>query len=1146
MKDNQLQFKNLVVRRAPGFSTGMSLLNDLDSDVVVVAGPNGSGKSTIARILREVYHPDRNQSTEFECSFILKGRRWTLFKTTSQIRWTCDGEAVEPDFLPAATLDSRYMLAMHDLLRSEDANLADSLYQASVGGFDIDAATKKLGYATVGKDVQTGDYKLYKERSGDVEKAQSYQAEVKARQAQLGALEDKKKAALKARAELGVYTLLKQRQQSRLEMDEAANRLESFPPQLDSVNSDDAHRYASSTQRLSELQLKLTEADRTLQDLASAIRALKMPEGVNGTEDIPLFKALRAELILKYDEADRVKAQVAELQSSVDKMHIYLGTNTISINRISSFIEEKLEVRYRKLLSIQEQLTIRKDVADTLRANYIEPVPQDAIQRGIIALSSWLQTSSSDGRSIAPRWIFALAASTVIAAVAGWFLGAVGISFALLIAVLSWFAVRNGWLSNEHSDVAGLRQQDFRQTGLAEPEEWTKSAVTSRLNNLMESLQQSIQASLHAERLRAAESAYESLKKEASAAEKAFQELADDAGIDASKLSGSGSLYEFLRNYVDLQQTSVQIAGKEGQLKSLHIAIDELIARVTALAAKYNKIPGSNSRSDLLAIIDSISETIAESRNLSEKHRIQADTVQFLRDELRSEEQQLHALLEKLSLSPDEGHRISDLTALKPSYLQVVQARDSAKIQCHRTEQQIREHPYFESLTDACFSLTLGDIDATIASLEATAGELEEISRKTGAIEQEVSNLISGHGLEEALTHLDNAKSKLQLAYNAKVKSVIGDVIARELKQEAGNTSVPEVMRTAQQYFARITAGRYELHLKSGQFAGFKALDTLTGTTHTLDELSSGTRIQLLLSVRLAFVEVQEQGVRLPIFADELLANSDDVRAEAVIDTLLEIARTGRQVFYFTAQSDEIDKWMHKFGEGVSSVQISLGANQREPVLPAEKRIIPTLSRSLPNKSLPLNEYIMQLDVPKFDLAFSDPANLHVSYLTDDVELLNSLLENHIDFWSQVENLYLNRSLSGLLDEDDVLIMQRKVSMLQEAGRLLQTGRNKPVGIQELEQSNAISPTFMDTVIEVLEKSCNNDPGRLIESIDNKAVKRFPSASLDKLKEFFESEGYIAEGQPLSENDFRLEMSTWLKQQGLSQSEFDTLIKRFL
>ena len=49
--------------------------------------------------------------------------------------------------------------------------------------------------------------------------------------------------------------------------------------------------------------------------------------------------------------------------------------------------------------------------------------------------------------------------------------------------------------------------------------------------------------------------------------------------------------------------------------------------------------------------------------------------------------------------------------------------------------------------------------------------------------------------------------------------------------------------------------------------------------------------------------------MKVPLILDETLGNSDERRAQEIIDAAMEICRDGRQVFYFTAQQDEVSKW---------------------------------------------------------------------------------------------------------------------------------------------------------------------------------------------------------------------------------------------
>jgi hypothetical protein len=125
---------------------------------------------------------------------------------------------------------------------------------------------------------------------------------------------------------------------------------------------------------------------------------------------------------------------------------------------------------------------------------------------------------------------------------------------------------------------------------------------------------------------------------------------------------------------------------------------------------------------------------------------------------------------------------------------------------------------------------------------------------------------------------------------------MVGDVLVEHVQDETIEASRPAVFQRANELLATITHGRYELVLAEGKQT-FRAYNTAKQKGFALDELSSGTRVQVLLAVRLAFVEQQEQGARLPIVLDETLANTDDLRAEVIIRSLIELAKEGRQIF---------------------------------------------------------------------------------------------------------------------------------------------------------------------------------------------------------------------------------------------------------
>ena len=72
------------------------------------------------------------------------------------------------------------------------------------------------------------------------------------------------------------------------------------------------------------------------------------------------------------------------------------------------------------------------------------------------------------------------------------------------------------------------------------------------------------------------------------------------------------------------------------------------------------------------------------------------------------------------------------------------------------------------------------------------------------------------------------------------------------------------------------------------------------GVERTSDQLSTGTREQLYLAIRLAYVlHYCKQNQPLPIVIDDVLANFDDVRTRQTLTALADISQS-TQVLFFT------------------------------------------------------------------------------------------------------------------------------------------------------------------------------------------------------------------------------------------------------
>jgi energy-coupling factor transporter ATP-binding protein EcfA2 len=308
-----------------------------------------------------------------------------------------------------------------------------------------------------------------------------------------------------------------------------------------------------------------------------------------------------------------------------------------------------------------------------------------------------------------------------------------------------------------------------------------------------------------------------------------------------------------------------------------------------------------------------------------------------------------------------------------------------------------------------------------------------------------------------------------------------------------------------------------------------------------LDELSSGTRLQVLLAVRIAFVEQQEQGVKLPLLLDETLANSDDLRAKVIIESMTELARSGRQVFYFTAQGDEVAKWLDTLGD---IDDIDHNVIDLADVRDLDRTIhIPDLNEITavsPDPPSPDDHdhgsYGTALDVPPFN-PHHGAGTAHLWYLIDDVAVLHQFLELGIDCWGQLQNL-LERGNGDLIIEDSDCLdeIQHNAAALEAFVQAWKVGRGEPVDRQALEASGAVSNNFINEVTE-LATEVNGSAEQLIDALRDGKVNQWRSNKTDELETYFRDNGYFESRDTLDVDQIRLRVVEQFIENGIQEDE---------
>ena len=184
--------------------------------------------------------------------------------------------------------------------------------------------------------------------------------------------------------------------------------------------------------------------------------------------------------------------------------------------------------------------------------------------------------------------------------------------------------------------------------------------------------------------------------------------------------------------------------------------------------------------------------------------------------------------------------------------------------------------------------------------------EWKEKNSTLGGKKNEIERIEGESEMAEALTELETARQKLQDAYKEWITGKIALDALNEVKSKYEQEKQPAVIQNSSHYFKKITRGNYEKIRVSLDDQDVAVYDP-RGASKKIDQLSRGTREQLLISLRLGFIEEYEkQAEPLPLIVDEVMVNFDPYRAKQTAEILREFGQD-RQILIFTCHPDTVD-----------------------------------------------------------------------------------------------------------------------------------------------------------------------------------------------------------------------------------------------
>jgi len=457
-----------------------------------------------------------------------------------------------------------------------------------------------------------------------------------------------------------------------------------------------------------------------------------------------------------------------------------------------------------------------------------------------------------------------------------------------------------------------------------------------------------------------------------------------------------------------------------------------------------------------------------------------------------------------------------------PSYRDLKQDRDQGTRRIRQLEHKLSDRADLLGLTEEQAQQLSDEAGNKVSGLTDIASEI-------GGIKTRVIEAREGNALEVAEARLDEARSDLMLLCEHAQLQTAGRFLLEDVDREHERLSRPPVMEHAAEYFRTFTRNAYELRLPDVDEPEFSAWDTSAAKSLTLSQLSDGTRIQLLLAVRIAFAIEAERGTKVPLMLDEALSTADPERFRSVAESLVVLAKDGRQIFYMTSNPVDVAAWkMVCGGSGGSEPHVidlaQVRGGQAAVSDMAMLRVPPAPEVPEPG-AMTAEQYGMAIGVPPASV-LKPVESLHLFYLLrDNLDSLYTLLrETRITTVGQWVSLSESGRANRFLSTDVCNRLDALCRCARETYEVRAVGRGRPVDGEVLRESGAVTETFI-TRLTSLASDLDGDGRRFLAAFEDRSeerVKGFRNDAQQRLRTYLEDNGYVDSRPVVSADEIRL------------------------
>ena len=1142
---SSLAIRRVGIDRKAGIDRPFGI-DRLSPGINVIHGPNAMGKSRTSQAIQALIWPELAENgAVIRGELGVAGSNWEVESHYSRILYHRNGSpSATPAFgISPANQHDRYLLTLHDLLAADDRQnreFAAVIQRESAGGYDLNAARAEIGLTAAPKASPGRVRTAHQEARAAATALKRADQQLRVRARDRSRLMDELAAADGAVARVTVLEGALEHAAAVARRGEAESARDAFDDPIGRMTGDEFDRLQGLRQRLADLQRQQDELTAGIARHEQALAATDFPDGPPDEANLHRLTGLVTTLGNIERDRDTVETSLAEAGARVRQVRQRISSDItgahLAVLDLTGLRE--LGAMARRFRDAENSEAAQAELAAWV-GPLDRPVNLDALRRGTELLAKRLRLTGLDTaspeetrlrRAVGIASVVIVLAAIALAVVSAIAWGALG----LLAIPLLWLAFRpdRSGAAEEAREV----ETAYLALGLEAPTEWSASHIEPLLDQVREQL---AEASVHHQKAEW----WDGLTQRRADAVRSREGIAEGQAAQVRRLgitiaSDDPEEIRLIADAIDRwRQATDELAARRKRAEAIHTRRDGLMTDINASLTAL----GSPGATDVLAA----ESRLAEVQQRAAVARHAQTTIDHARQTIDG---QIHPAIDRERISIDTlfanlGLDDRDDVSLRERCERVDACREAqAGLYEARVVEQMRRHaladaPELVAMPPAGIQV---ELDASRIRAAGRDAIVEEIARLDLELERARGQTL----LEEAVAQEQAALDAFRIARERDHAQAAGWRVAEFVQGASRDQNRPAVFLAARNLFSQFTAGAWKLEMSGDTDPAFVAVETSTGRHCTLADLSSGTRVQLLLAVRIAFIEGSELGPQLPLILDETLGNADDTRANAIIDATVEIARRGRQIIYFTAQNDEIAKWQSRIAQFPNAPALEIidlaaargvaNAGQPSDIVWGRTVFEPfTLPEGTTHE-----DARHHLRVPPIDLWAEDAGGVDLWYLMLDVRLLSQLRQAGITTWGQYTQLRQHDGLRMIASFDEVNArVECRVQVIDTVRRNWRQGRPRPLTHEALLGTRLITDRFEASVID-LAKTYNWDGAALIRALRDRALAGFRQNVIVELEESFRNSGHITDEHSLGDGMIRLTVLSTMRER-IEESTID-------